>query len=236
MLSLGIDPSLTGFGWCIHNPTVTGPGRVISRGVFTTSSKDLFFSRYAKMRRWLIQLLDAYPDVKSVGVESPPFGELWSEGLYALFVYVNEALYLSRRDVVYFDPKTLKMLAKMDPSVRKGTMDKLDMVEAARAETGIKKWNHNEADAYIIARSAARFWQFESLVITDDELTPSERQSFARVHTFKRGKKAGLTERRGLIHREDDRFHRFSIIPIDPEEEELRWLLKRNSKLNLKEL
>ena len=188
-------------------------------------------ARYIFLRSALIYILDKFPEVQAGGVESPPYGEQFSEGLYALFVYVNEAIYLSRRNVVYFDPRTLKMLAKMDPSVRRGTMDKTDMVEAAKAETGIKKWNHNEADGYIISRSAARFWDFETGLITEEDLTPSEARSFHRVHTFKTGAKAGTTERGGLIFREDDRFYRFSQMALDPEEEEIRkWLLQRSSK------
>lgn len=155
------------------------------------------------------RLLDKYPEAKSVGVESPPYGELWSEGLYGLFLYVTEAIYLQRRDVVFFDPLTVKLQAKMDPSVRRGTMNKSDMIEAAKVDTGIKRWNHNEADAFIIARSAARFWAFQKGELQENELTPSERHSFARTP----GLKSKKTQKLGLIFREDDRFFRFSLIP-----------------------
>lgn len=231
MLSIGIDPSLTGFGWCVHDSEVLGEKRVLARGVIATKSNEIFVSRYIFLRAALIYVLDAFPEVTCVGVESPPYGEQFSEGLYALFVYVNEAIYLSRRNVVYFDPKTLKMLAKMDPSVRRGSMDKNDMIEAAKAETGIRKWNNNTADAYLISRSAARFWEFETGLITQEDLTPSEARSFHRVRTFKKGEKVGLTERRGLIFRENDRFFKFAQITLDPDDEEFRkWLLQKSSK------
>lgn len=161
------------------------------------------------MRDSVGRLLDQYPEVQYLGVESPPFGELWSEGLYGLFLYVTEAIFSRRRDVVYFDPLTVKLLAKMDPKIRRGTMDKRDMIEAAKADTGVKRWNHNEADAYIIARSAARFWEFQQELLQEDELTPSELHSFARVP----GPKAKTTKKLGLIYREDDRFFRFSLVP-----------------------
>lgn len=215
----------------MHDSEALGEGRVIAKGVLHTESKEIFVSRYISHRSALIRLIDRFPAIQAVGVESPPYGEQFSEGLYALFVYVNEAIYLSRKNVVYFDPKTLKMLTKMDPSVRRGTMDKSDMIEAAKAETGIKRWNNDEADAYLIARSAARFWEFETGLITAEELTPSETHSFHRVHTFVKGQKAGQTERRGLVFREDDRFFRFEQVPPDPEEEEFRkWLSRRNFK------
>ena len=231
MITLGVDPSLTGFGWCVHNGSVLGEKRVVASGVISTPSKQVFVSRYACLRAALVYLLDRYPEIEAVGVESPPYGEQFSEGLYALFVYVNEAIYLSRKNVVYFDPTTVKMLAKMDARIRRGSMDKSDMIEAARAEVG-RVLNHNIADAYIIGRSAARFWEFETEVIKRDELTPSEIQSFHRVHTFQKGKHAGQTVRGGLVFREGDRFFRFSTRLRDPEEEEFRkWLCQRGSKV-----
>ena len=210
--------------------TALGLDRIQASGLISTSAKDVFVSRYTMLRSALVCLLDRYK-VEAVGIESPPFGEQWSEGLYALFVYLNEALYLARKDVVYFDPLTLKMLAKMDPNVRRGTMDKLDMVEAVKAEVG-KRLNHNIADAYLVGRSAARFWEFEKGIITKDELTPAEAHSFHRVHTYVRGDKAGRTVHKGLAFREGDRFFRFSSVPLDPEEEEFRqWLCQRGSKV-----
>lgn len=216
MITLGLDPSLTGFGWCVHRSTVSGPRRVVAKGAWTTPAKRVFVWRYMFMRESVGQLLDAYPEIEGVGVESPPFGEQWSEGLYGLFLYVVEALFIRRKDVVFFDPLTVKLLAKMDPKVRRGTMDKRDMIEAAKADTQIKRWNHNEADAFIIGRSAARFWDLQRERITEDELTPSEKRSFTRLHTYAKGRRAGQTVGEGLIFREDDRFFQFSL--LDPSE------------------
>lgn len=212
MITLGLDPSLTGFGWCVHRSDVVGPARVIAKGVWMTPASRVFVWRYMFLRESVQQLVDAYPEIESVGVESPPFGELWSEGLYGLFLYVVEALFSRRKDVVFFDPMTVKRLAKMDPSVRQGTMDKRDMIGAARAETKIKRWNHNEADAYLIARSAARFWEYQQGLLEREELTPSEVITFHRIHVFKQGPRAGTEEHRGLLFKEDDRFFRFSIL------------------------
>lgn len=215
MIVLGLDPSLTGFGWCIHNGSVAGRGRVIAKGQFKTPSTQNIYQRYRYLRDTVGQLLDEYPEIEAVGVESPPFGEGWSEGLYGLFLYVNEAVMLRRKDVVYFDPLRVKLMAKMDPNVRKGSMDKGDMVDASKQDTGIKKWNHNEADAYIIARSAARFWDRYYDRITDRELTPSEIQVFLNIHTFTRGKKAGKTIGTGILFKEGDRFYRFSQLKVE---------------------
>jgi hypothetical protein len=212
MITLGLDPSLTGFGWCVHNGDVAGPERVVAKGVLKTKPEDLVYVRFARCRSLVTELLAHYPTIKAVGVESPPFGEGWSEGLFGLFLYVNEALMVARRDVVYFDPLRVKLLAKMDPNVRQGRIDKGDMVDLARQDTGVTKWNHNEADAYVIARSAARFWDLHAGHIEFDDLTPAELQVFASEHKFVRGKKAGKTIQKGVLFKPDDRYFQFSVL------------------------
>lgn len=213
MIALGLDPSLTGFGWCVHNSSALGVERVVAKGIFVTSPRTIFVQRYMELRESVGRVLDAYPSIEAVGVESPPFGEQYSEGLYGLFLMVNEAIYTRRKDVVYFDPGSLKMLVKEDPDVRKGKMFKADMVAAAKHDTGIKgKFNHNEADAYHLGRFAARFFAFVRGTLSESDLTPAEHKSFARVHTFVRGKKAGETVQMGAAFKEGQRFFRFSEI------------------------
>lgn len=170
------------------------------------------------LREMTSKVLDAHPEIEAMGIESPPFGEQFSEGLYGLFVQVNEVAFRRRLDVVHFDPSTVKALARMDPKIRRGRLTKQDMVDAARGDTGIKRWNHNEADAFIIARSTARFWELVHGRLDVDELTPAEAHSFARIHTFKRGRRAGQTKKAGLVFKENSRYFRFSqLAPEDVE-------------------
>lgn len=214
MITLGLDPSMTGFGWCVHDSQAEGVARIVARGVFATSPRQIFVDRYVQLRESVSGLLVTYPQVEAVGVESPPFGALWSEGLYGLFLYVTEAIRRHKKDVVYFDPTTVKMLAKGDPKARPGKMTKGDMVDAVKADTGLRgRLNHNEADAYLIGRSAARFWEFLGGIVTEEELTPAEWQAFAKVHTFTRGERAGQTVRQGAVYKENQRFFRFSQLP-----------------------
>lgn len=213
MYTLGLDPSLSGFGWVIYNSSATGAARVLARGRWSTSSKTIWVERYFLLRQELCQVLDSYPLIEAVGVESPPFGELWSEGLYALFLMVNEAVWSHRKDVVYFDPSTLKMLVKEDPRVRKGKMFKSDMIDAAKAETGLKKWSSDEADAYHVAKFSARFWLLLQGTIQEADLTPSEYRAFVKIHTFTKGKRAGQTVKSGAMFKENQRFFRFSTLP-----------------------
>ena len=212
MITLGLDPSLDGFGWCVHDSSKLGPERIVQSGLVETSPKTMFLKRYTDLRDLVAKLLDRYLIIEAVGVESPVFAELWSEGAYGLFLYVNEAIWSRRKDVVYFDPSQVKMLAKGDPRVRKGKMHKGDMVDAAKAETG-KRLNHNIADAYHVARSAARFWSLFNGRITEDDLLPAELHAFTRIHTFVRGKRAGETVKHGAIFKENARFFRFSQLP-----------------------
>jgi Holliday junction resolvasome RuvABC endonuclease subunit len=214
LIALGIDPSLTGLGWCVINTDVTGPARVIGRGVFKTTSKQIFVWRNMYLREAISKVLELYPEVQAVGSESPPYGEQFSEGLYGLFVFINEAVYRHRKDVVYFDPSQVKMLAKMDPKVRRGSMDKGDMIDAARSETGIKAWDHNEADAYLVARSAAGFWDFHAGNLKEEDLVPSEYQAYARIRTVKKNGRE-VEQRDGAIYKEGARFFQFSKIPSD---------------------
>lgn len=212
-MTLGLDPSLTGFGWCVHDSLATGPKRVIAKGIFVTSPKTIFVQRYMDLRESVGQVLDRHPEIRAVGVESPPFGEQYSEGLYGLFLMVNEAIYTRRKDVVYFDPGSLKMLVKEDPESRKGKMFKADMVAAAKQDTGIKgKFNHNEADAYHLGRFAARFFDFVRGNLLETDLTPAEHRAFAKVHTYVRGKRQGETVQMGAAFKEGQRFFRFSEI------------------------
>jgi len=215
MRVLGLDPSLTNFGWAVHDSEAVGVARCPARGRFQTSSKMLFIDRYIQMRTQLSELIRTVkPD--RMGIEYPVFGDLWSEGMYGLFLYSCEALKAEGMDVVFFSPMQTKAVMRdflnrprVDGKLWK--MHKADMVEAAIKDTGGKgKWDHNEADAYACARLSARFWLLYDGLITEAELTPRERTNFLEVKKFVRGKKAGKEVKRGLMYREDERFFLWS--------------------------
>lgn len=217
MRVLGFDPSLTNFGWAIHDTSVLDglSARCVDRGRFQTSAKTLFVDRYCEMResvQQLVERLGVQYGMTRLGLEYPVFKDLYSEGMYGLFLYVCEALRAARVDVVFFSPGQIKAHAAAFIQRPKGwRMDKPDMVEAAKADTGGKgNWNHNEADAYWVARVAARFWQLQSGEITTADLTPLETKQFTEVHTFQRGARAGVTVQRGIQFREDERFFLWS--------------------------
>lgn len=215
MRVLGFDPSMTNFGWCLIDTDLPDAQKVVARGRFQTTSKTLYIARYIQLRQNVVDLVRKY-DVRTLGCESPVFGELYSEGLYGLFLYLSEALYTEKCDLVFFSPSQVKSHARAflkRPRVngKLWKMEKPDMVEAAKADTGGKGvWNHNEADAYWVARTAARFWQFLEGTLTALDLTEDETYQFAHIHKFQRGEKKGTEVKRGLLYREDDRFFRWS--------------------------
>jgi len=212
---LGLDPSLTNFGWALHDTEAKGKGRCPERGRFQTSSKQLFVDRYIEMRANVTTLVDRL-GVRQVGCEYPIFNDLWSEGMYGLFLFTCEALRLTKVNLVFFSPPQIKaharaFLQRPSPGGQKWMMKKPDMVEAAREDTGGHgRWDHNEADAYWVARSAARFWQHLDGVLGEADLTTDEQRQFRKIHTYQRGKHAGQTVKRGILYREDERFFRWA--------------------------
>ena len=211
MIVLGLDPSLTNFGWALYDSTATGKARCPARGRFKTKSSELFVSRFMSLRQSLIDLVEKYnPD--KIGVESVVFHSSYSEGMYALFVYVNEALFSLHKDVLYLAPSQVKSFSRPIGAFPEGwKMDKPEMVKCAKEHTGgVGKWNHNEADAYLIAVMASRFWLLKDGLIQEDDLSSLEEELFTKKHTFSRGKKKGVTEYRGLIYKKNDRYYEWS--------------------------
>jgi len=211
MRVLGLDPSLTNFGWAIHDTSATGVDRCPRRGRFRTSAKALYVARYIELRENLRALIqEEKPD--KMGIEFPIFNDLFSEGLYGLFLFCSETMYTEHQDVVFWSPMQVKAHARESLGRPKGwVMMKPDMVEAAKADLGGSgAINHNEADAYLNARLSARFWQFHAGDLVEADLTPVESKYFLEIKRYTRGKKAGKEVQRGVVYREDERFFRWS--------------------------
>lgn len=141
----------------------------------------------------------------------PVYGEMYSEGMYGLYLYTCEALREKDQDVVLWSNGHIKAHAR--DSIRRPAgwkMSKADMVDAAKADTGGGRWNHNEADAYLAARLSARFWLLQADLIRERDLTPTERSYFLEIKRFTRGVKAGKTVHKGALYREDERFFMWS--------------------------
>ena len=215
MRVLGIDASITDFGWALIDTDKTGAERCPDRGRFQTSAKSLYVSRYVDLRTRLAALIrELKPD--KVGQEFPVFGALWSEGAYGLFLYCSEALVQEKQDVVFWSPLQVKAHARESLGRPKGwKMMKPDMVEAAIKDTAGDigkpgRWNHNCADAYLVARLSARFWQVENKELPESDLTATERKYFLDIKKYDKGKRIGETDMKGVLYRENERFFKWS--------------------------
>jgi Holliday junction resolvasome RuvABC endonuclease subunit len=206
MRVLGLDPSLTNYGWCLIE--MGSPPVVIGKDRFQTKANVLFIDRYVSMRESIRTLCETH-DVVWVGIESPPFGELWSEGLYGLFLYALEALHDQKVNVFFWDPMTVKSRAREISGREKGKMFKSDMIDAAKLLSGEKKWNADTADAFHIAYITGRFIGFMQGVVTD--LTPKEQWIFTGVKTMIR---SGKVIQRGMVFKENSRFFLFNETPV----------------------
>lgn len=206
MIVLGLDPSLTGFGWCLYDGT-----SVLDKGLFKTKKDMMFVERYAFLRGSVDKIfLETHID--KVGIEHPVFQSTYSEGMYALFVFICESLWRNKRDTVFFSPLQVKAQARETLGYGKDwKMQKADMINAAKKkDADIKKWNHNEADAFWVASAAFRFWLLQDKQIQEDDLSEVEKHQYTKTHTFVRGKKAGKTEESGIVYRENERFFLWS--------------------------
>lgn len=169
-----------------------------------------FIDRYIQQRQNLKTLLqDRRPDF--VAIEYPIFSDYWSEGLYGLFLFCCEALKTSHLDTVFLTNTRTKAWAKRSLGYpRSIKMDKEDMIAAAKKDADGGVWSSDEADAYIAALVGAKFWSFAEGQIPGENLTPYELKTFTEVKTYTRGKKAGKTVKKGLIHKENDQYFRWS--------------------------
>jgi Holliday junction resolvasome RuvABC endonuclease subunit len=208
MRVLGLDPSLTGYGWA-YLEYEEGVERCVKRGRWKTKSKTVFIDRYVSLREALRQQIrEDRPDF--CGIEYPIFHDTYSEGMYGLFLYSCEALRAEKLDVLFLANNQAKAYAKRVLDRPSGwKMGKADMIEAAKRITGVKaRWTNDEADAFIVAVMASRFWLFRSGGLSKTDLTAYEKRVF--VGTKRKKKSSLLQKKSGLLHREGERFYLWS--------------------------
>jgi Holliday junction resolvasome RuvABC endonuclease subunit len=135
MITLGLDPSLTSYGWVVYDSTKRGVDKVIDRGRWKTDTSEFEIVRYLAIRENLRACVRRY-GIRRAGMETPPVGSVsWNqERLYALFIYNMEVMFTEKVDVVLFAPTQLTLLAKqVGAGVEKRSWDKAEMVWTARS-------------------------------------------------------------------------------------------------------
>jgi len=134
-LVLGLDPSITSFGWVVYDSSKVGVDKLVERGRWKTATSEFEIVRYLRLRESLRECVRRY-GIKRAGMETPPVGSVaWNqERLYALFIYNMEVMYTEKVDVVLFAPTQLTLLAKqVGAGVEKRSWDKAEMVWTARS-------------------------------------------------------------------------------------------------------
>jgi len=211
---LGLDPSLTAYGWAIHDDDKVGPKRRFASGHEGTLPSTVPVVRFMHFRALVASLLRQYK-VELVGIESPayqagPFQRIH----FGLMMYSIEAIFERRLDCVLYDPATLKLLAKRDSTKRRGSMSKMDMQRQVQLDTmEAQVIDNNEADAFLVAKYAARFKRLRTGSLDPTSLDPSERSVF--IERSRRVKTMRGVVRKRVAHafRENSRFFDFSQIP-----------------------
>jgi len=213
MRVLGLDPSLRNYGWALHDTDAEGRDRCIERGRFQTEKGEFSdeIGRYMYLRESLREKIEEL-DPDAVGLEHPVMNEDYSEGMYGLFLFTMEAIKSMAKDMVLIGPPQLKKFAKdLLNRPTSWSMGKMDMCMAAGQHAGGGNWDHNEADAYLVAAFAGRFWKFYVGDLHKDDLTKYEKQTFTHIRTITKGKRAGKLDIKGFLHREGDRFFLWSV-------------------------
>lgn len=219
MRILGMDPSLTNYGWSLVEYKDGSLVQLIDRGRIRTAPGQFpdMVDRYTHMREQVRELLQrTKPD--ACGIESTVFSTraYFTEGLFALFIMSLEAIKAESKDLVLFAPLQVKSYAKTlidRPSWWK--MEKADMVEVSKAlSEGLdlskdvkgrpRKWDHNEADAFIISLYAARFWSVVYGHIPPSAMTEHEHKVFLGGRT-----KKAIDRSKGILFQEHARHYRW---------------------------
>ena len=211
MRSLGLDPSLRSYGWCVYDSGATRPrDRRVASGHEGTLSDVVPVARFMHFRSMVEDLLRRY-SVDVVGLESPAYGGgPFSETHFGLMMFSLEAVFEVRKDCVLFDPVTLKSMA-----TGKGDASKADMQKAVQLDTmNPDPVQSDEADAYCVARHAARFMMLRRGEMQPDDLCKKEKTVFLERKRKKKVAGRGVVVKRTAhVFRENSRFFTFSSVP-----------------------
>ena len=209
MLTLGLDPSLKAYGWCVYDSQATPRLRRIASGHEGTLPLTVPVARFMHFRSLVADLLRRY-DVEVVGIESPAYGAgPFSENHFGLMMFSLEAVFERRKDCVLFDPTTLKYL------VGKSTLTKSDIQRHVQLDTmSSSVIDNNEADAYCIAKFAARFFEVKSGKLNPNKLAKNETAVFLTRSKKRKYMDGSLAiQKTAHIFRENSRHFQFSRIP-----------------------
>ncbi len=208
MRILGLDPSLTNLGYVVLEEK-----EILEKGRLQTGTEHgLNIQRFLIQANSVGDLIRKY-NIKYVAVEQPVFDAFSSELLFALQQFLHLIYWSYGLKVVGFDPRRVKSYAL--PGF-KGKIEKRDMVAAAKSILGMdpkKRLANDVADAFWIATLGIKWWSFYEGIIKESDLTEQEHRIFLHQHTYTRGKKKGLTEKNGILFRENELYYVYDKLP-----------------------
>lgn len=209
MRILGLDPSLTNFGYVVYED-----GILLDKGRLQTSPQDgLQVQRFLMQANGLGDLVRKW-EIKYVSCEAPLMATFSTEILYGLQSFLHLIYWKYGLHVVFFIRSQIQTYACPHMSLR--DILKRDMVDSARKDLGMRdneRLANDVADAYWIGKMGFRWWCYYTKIITDVDLTEKEKHMFAGCHTYTRGKKKGVQERTGIVYRENELYYLYDKLP-----------------------
>lgn len=209
MISLGLDPSLRAYGWCVHNSEENGKNRRVDSGSHSTTSDMVPVVRFMQFREMVGDLIQKYhPQV--VGIESPAYDGPFQVIHHGLLLFSLESIFKHRKDVTFFDPSTLKSLVRGNSS-KKGQINKIDVQRFVSLDMMDPKLLPNdEADAYALGYFAARLFGVLDGSVPPGSLSESEKRVFIEKTRKIKTLKGSVVKPNAQIYRENSRIFRFS--------------------------
>lgn len=208
MRALGLDPSLSSFGWCVYDAFAPSkPLTLVASGHEGTLSDLVPVARFVHARSMVDSLLRRF-SVDVVGIESPAFdGGPFSTSHFALMQFAMEPVFERRKDCVLFDPTTLKLLATGKSNASKSDMQRA--VQIRRMSTDLVQ--SDESDAFHVSCFAAHFLMLWRGQLSPDDLTENEKRVF--MQRTKPGRKGAPARKVAHVFRQNSRFFEYSRVP-----------------------
>ncbi len=213
MISIGIDPSLRGFGWAIHDSEKEGRSRLVKSGHEYIDSKIVPVVRYMLAQNIVRRLVERYRP-ECAGIESPAYNAGPFQTIHhTLMMFCLVPIFENRIDCALFDPETLKNIVKGKENI-KIVMDKTEMQRMVKIDTKSSiPINDNEADAYLLAKHSCRLFKVMDGNIEISELSETELKYFITKSKKVKTKKGTKVKKTGHVFKENLRFFKFSKVP-----------------------
>jgi Holliday junction resolvasome RuvABC endonuclease subunit len=233
---MGLDASRVKTGYCILDTDAPFSSFVERGRLYTTPSDGIMIQRLLKQQQQIADKLEEF-SVDFVSMEAPYFGGKDSEHLYALNQFIHKVFLDRGTFVICFPPQQMKKLSLPDKKIRHDEIFKAHMIFKAQEYYNLegKVLTDDEADALHAGRLGKFFyqWHFEKK-LKESDLPPELKSAFCGKKVWQRGEKAGATEYKGMIFRENELFFDFNLIAKRQLKRQLNGAQNGGSKRNTK--